>query len=57
MRKQSIKHISYTMGLHCEAWCDPALSSILTPPFARCIKWNFDVAVQGNFAVAIYNSY
>jgi hypothetical protein len=50
---KAIKQISYTLGLHCQAWSDSILPSIWTPPFAGCIKGNFDVAVHGDFAVAV----
>jgi hypothetical protein len=40
---KAIKQISYTLGLHCQAWSDSILPSIWTPPFAGCIKGNFDV--------------
>lgn len=49
---KAIKQISYTLGLHCQAWSDSILPSIWTPPFAGCIKGNFNVAVHGDFAVA-----
>jgi hypothetical protein len=49
---KAIKQISYTLGLHCEAWSDSILPSLWTPPFAGCIKGNFDVAIHGAFFVA-----
>jgi hypothetical protein len=48
-----IKQISYTLGLHCEAWSDSILPSLWTPPFVGCIKGNFDVTIHGNFVVTL----
>jgi hypothetical protein len=49
---KAIKQISYTLGLHCKAWPNSILPSLWTPPFAGCIKGNFDVAIHGAFFVA-----
>lgn len=56
---KAIKQIFFTLRLHCEVWSDSILPSLWTPPFAGCIKGNFDVAAtvisneNGNIILAV----
>jgi hypothetical protein len=48
----AIRQIFSSLDSHCAAWRDAALPSLWSPPPVGHIKGNFDVAVQGSFAVA-----
>jgi hypothetical protein len=48
----AIQHLKVTLQSHYLACKSVALSSLWLPPFAGCIKRNFDVAIRDNFAIA-----
>ncbi|GLT59036.1 hypothetical protein SLA2020_318810 [Shorea laevis] len=48
----AIRQIFSSLDSHCAAWRDAALPSLWSPPPVGHIKGNFDVAVNGSFAVA-----
>jgi hypothetical protein len=50
---KTVQQLRITHEHHISAWQASTLSSLWSPPQPGCVKENFDVAICGNFAVAV----